>query len=154
MNKRLIQFLLIAQLTIAAAVNYSYDAAGRLVKVDYGSAGSIAYTYDNAGNVTSRTVQAGGAGPSVIASANLVRADEGEMLVEIRGTNLASSEATVTLDGKPARVVSRCNATLSRTCRTDQITVSAPVPGPSHKVRIVVTSGAAATPPFTAALRY
>lgn len=49
--------ILAAQLAFAA-VTYSYDAAGRLVKVDYGSAGSIVYTYDAAGNLTSRTVQA------------------------------------------------------------------------------------------------
>ena len=43
----------------SAAATYTYDAAGRLIKVDYGSAGSIVYTYDHAGNLTSRTVSAG-----------------------------------------------------------------------------------------------
>ncbi len=49
----------------AATVNYSYDAAGRLVKIDYGpSGGSITYTYDAAGNLLSRTVvQAGQSAP-------------------------------------------------------------------------------------------
>lgn len=42
----------------AANVNYSYDPAGRLAKIDYGSGGSITYTYDNAGNLLSRTVVA------------------------------------------------------------------------------------------------
>ena len=40
----------------AATASYSYDAAGRLAKVDYGVNGSITYTYDNAGNLLSRTV--------------------------------------------------------------------------------------------------
>ena len=40
----------------AAIVNYSYDAAARLVKIDYGTGGSIVYTYDNAGNVLTRTI--------------------------------------------------------------------------------------------------
>ena len=33
-----------------------YDLAGRLVKVDYGSSGSIIYTYYKAGNLLSKTV--------------------------------------------------------------------------------------------------
>lgn len=41
---------------MAATVNYSYDSAGRLIKVDYGTGGSISYTYDNAGNLLSRTI--------------------------------------------------------------------------------------------------
>lgn len=51
-----IALTLIAAQLMFAAVNYSYDSAGRLIKVDYGTAGSIVYTYDNAGNLTSRTV--------------------------------------------------------------------------------------------------
>ena len=39
-----------------AAVNYTYDPAGRLVTVDYGNGATITYTYDNAGNVVSKTV--------------------------------------------------------------------------------------------------
>jgi len=46
----------------AEAATYTYDAAGRLIKVDYGTAGSIVYTYDNAGNLTSRTVVGPGGG--------------------------------------------------------------------------------------------
>ena len=40
-------------------VNYTYDSAGRLTKVDYGAAGSIRYEYDKAGNLTRRTVTSG-----------------------------------------------------------------------------------------------
>jgi uncharacterized repeat protein (TIGR01451 family) len=37
-------------------VNYTYDAAGRLIKVDYGNGTVITYTYDPAGNLLSRLV--------------------------------------------------------------------------------------------------
>ena len=54
---KLIQIMLLsAVLALAGTVNYSYDASGRLVKIDYGSGGSITYVYDNAGNLLSRTV--------------------------------------------------------------------------------------------------
>ena len=48
-------WLVVSGLAWGGIVNYSYDAAGRLVKVDYGGGGSIVYTYDNAGNLKSRT---------------------------------------------------------------------------------------------------
>ena len=40
----------------ASRVNYTYDDAGRLIRADYGSRGVIEYTYDAAGNRTSRKV--------------------------------------------------------------------------------------------------
>src|SRR5436309_13684712 len=98
MNKRIVSFLVAGQLA-AAAVTYSYDAAGRLAKIDYGAAGSISYTYDNAGNVLSRTVQSSASAASVVASAKLVRTIDGEVRIEIRGTNLAAEGAVVTIDG-------------------------------------------------------
>ena len=39
-------------------MHYSYDAAGRLTLVDYGTGVSIAYTYDAAGNLLTRVVTA------------------------------------------------------------------------------------------------
>ena len=55
--KKLFKLMLLSTvLAVAGTVNYSYDAAGRLVKIDYGSGGSITYTYDNAGNLLGRTV--------------------------------------------------------------------------------------------------
>ena len=47
---------LIAQTALFAAATYSYDAAGRLIKIDYGAAGSVSYSYDAAGNLISRVV--------------------------------------------------------------------------------------------------
>jgi YD repeat-containing protein len=43
--------LLWSVLSAAAAVKYSYDAAGRLIGADYDNGLSISYTYDGAGNV-------------------------------------------------------------------------------------------------------
>src|SRR5260221_11440533 len=121
MYTRLTHFLLAGLLLIAAAVNYSYDAAGRLLKTDYGAAGSISYTYDNAGNITSRTVQPSGAGASAITSVRLVRSSEGETRIEIRGTNLGDEDTSVTIDGKPApvsyRAAMRRSAGLARRMR-------------------------------------
>jgi YD repeat-containing protein len=153
MHTRLIIFLLASQLIIAAAVNYSYDAAGRLIKIDYGTAGSISYTYDNAGNVTSRTVQSSGPGASVITSAQWVGSNEGAARIEIRGTNLAAEGTAFTIDGKPANVQSRCNAALTRTCKTDQVSILAPDLETTGKVRIVVTKENTSSPPFWVRIR-
>ena len=49
--------LLACALPVAAdTVRYTYDDAGRLTTVDYGSGKTIAYTYDKAGNLLSRVV--------------------------------------------------------------------------------------------------
>ncbi len=56
--KALLFALLLTTLTFAARVNYTYDAAGRLARVDYDNGTSILYVYDNAGNLLSRTVTA------------------------------------------------------------------------------------------------
>ena len=40
----------------AAAVNYTYDPAGRLALIDYGNGATIAYTYDKAGREYAVTV--------------------------------------------------------------------------------------------------
>src|SRR5713226_5260873 len=52
-------FLYAALLAISAfadTVNYTYDDAGRLTMVTYGSGTTIVYSYDKAGNLLSRTV--------------------------------------------------------------------------------------------------
>jgi YD repeat-containing protein len=40
----------------AETVNYTYDAAGRLVTAQYSSGITIQYTYDKAGNLLQRSV--------------------------------------------------------------------------------------------------
>lgn len=63
MRLLILSFAIAASLS-AVVVNYSYDTAGRLVRVDYGAGGSITYTYDKAGNLLSRiTVPAAAAAP-------------------------------------------------------------------------------------------
>ncbi|MBM3189057.1 MAG: hypothetical protein FJZ90_10090 [Chloroflexi bacterium] len=42
--------------TPSLVVSYTYDAAGRLVQVDYGGGRRVAYTYDQAGNLLRREV--------------------------------------------------------------------------------------------------
>lgn len=39
---------------VAGTITYSYDEAGRLIRVDYGNSKVIAYTYDAAGNLLER----------------------------------------------------------------------------------------------------
>lgn len=56
MPRPLLVLLFAAALCCADTVNYTYDAAGRLIRADYGSGTSIAYTYDAAGNLLSRMV--------------------------------------------------------------------------------------------------
>ncbi|MBI5606504.1 MAG: hypothetical protein HY879_24490 [Deltaproteobacteria bacterium] len=43
----------------AGTISYTYDNAGRLTRADYGGGKSIDYTYDNNGNLLNRTVTAG-----------------------------------------------------------------------------------------------
>jgi uncharacterized protein (TIGR03437 family) len=49
----------------AAHVAYTYDAAGRLAKADYGNGVVFSYTYDKAGNLLSRTVTASAPTPVI-----------------------------------------------------------------------------------------
>ncbi|QOY91165.1 RHS repeat domain-containing protein [Paludibaculum fermentans] len=52
---RTIGLLAILAVALAAApIKYSYDAAGRLTKADYGDGRVITYTYDAAGNLLRR----------------------------------------------------------------------------------------------------
>lgn len=74
MKKALLIFMVAFGL-FAGTVNYTYDAAGRLTKADYGSAGSIAYEYDKAGNLLRRTVT--GSQP-VISAGGIVNAASGK----------------------------------------------------------------------------
>ena len=48
--------LLAAGSVFAGTIAYTYDDAGRLTKADYGSGTAVAYAYDAAGNLLSRAV--------------------------------------------------------------------------------------------------
>jgi YD repeat-containing protein len=64
MRTTILALLLMLAATAASGgpVTYTYDAAGRLVKADYGQNHSIVYTYDANGNLLSRLVR----GPCLI----------------------------------------------------------------------------------------
>lgn len=68
----MIRWLLLAGgLTFAETVNNTYDDAGRLIRVSYGSGTVISYKYDPAGNLLSREVSgpdANGTGSRATAS--------------------------------------------------------------------------------------
>ena len=57
--------LLFAPRSSADVVNYAYDDAGRLTRVDYPSGASIVYSYDAAGNLLGRSVTAPASANSV-----------------------------------------------------------------------------------------
>ena len=115
----------------AQAVNYSYDAAGRLNGVTYPNGKVISYTYDAAGNLLRRIVSTPATGPAPVSSAAgvLNAASEqgsavapGEMVV-IYGTGIGPSalanfqisptqffesytgSTTVSFDGIPAPLI-------------------------------------------------
>jgi YD repeat-containing protein len=48
--------LLLVICCAAETVNYTYDGAGRLTRIDYASGVSISYSYDAAGNILNRQV--------------------------------------------------------------------------------------------------
>lgn len=173
-------FALIAQIVLAG-VNYSYDAAGRLIKIDYGTAGSISYTYDKAGNLLSRSVVSsatiGGTITSVNTAGSLTTAGITQNAwIEIKGTNLVPANTpaagviwssapefaqgkmptqigsvSVTVNGKAAYVYYYCSAATS-TCTADQVNVLSPLDSVTGPVQIVVTSNAVPSAPFTATM--
>ena len=50
--------LFVAVAAFAGTINYTYDDAGRLTGADYGDSKTIGFTYDNNGNLLQRDVQA------------------------------------------------------------------------------------------------
>ena len=83
----------------ADTIRYTYDSAGRLVGADYGASGAISYSYDLAGNMTTRQVHSAAAGAvpeiqSVVNGARFVAGSgiaPGE-LISIFATNLGSKD--------------------------------------------------------------
>ena len=94
--KRLVQCILVLPALFAlasvGAVHYSYDQAGRLARVEYANGKSIAYTYDDAGNLMSRSITASGAaGPDITAGPALQGRKSGAVAAQRRsGTESAS----------------------------------------------------------------
>jgi uncharacterized protein (TIGR03437 family) len=165
-----------------ATVNYSYDPAGRLVKIDYGSAGSIAYTYDKAGNLLSRNVATSAVtGVGVISSVNTAGSPVSAGIaqntwLEIRGTNLvpattpaagviwnsassfAQGQMPTGIDGVSATVNGKAAyiyyvcSAATSPCPVDQVNVLSPLDNTTGSVQVVVTNGTSASAPFTVML--
>src|SRR5690348_15505983 len=69
---------------------YTYDAAGRVTKVDYGANGAVVYGYDASGNMVSRTVVPSG-NSSIIQTVNTTSGGPDiaqNTFIEIYGQNL------------------------------------------------------------------
>ena len=172
--------LLFVPVLLSAAVNYSYDAAGRLTRIDYGAAGSINYTYDKSGNLLSRTVSAGAATGGTITKVNTAFVDPSQGIAqnswtEIHGTNLVPATTpasgvvwsaapefaqgrmpaqvggvSVTVNGKSAYIYFFCSAATNPACADDQINVLTPLDETTGNVAVVVTSANGTTAPFNA----
>jgi len=176
----LVKLIAVSCLCSAASINYTYDAAGRLIKVDYGNGSVITYVYDNAGNLTSRSVQTSPSGAQIT---SVSTASGGPDIAQntwivIKGSALvpASTPASgviwstapsfasgllptqlggvsVTVNGKAAYVYFYCSAATSTVCTSDQINVLTPLDTTTGPVPIVVTSGAGSSAPFTANMK-
>lgn len=61
MTRTILLMLAMVSMALAAdSIKYSYDAAGRLTRADYGDGRVIVYSYDPAGNLLRRTVSTTG----------------------------------------------------------------------------------------------
>jgi uncharacterized protein (TIGR03437 family) len=171
-------FLLAALLPLCAAT-YTYDAAGRLASVTYPNGSTISYTYDQAGNILTKSVQ----GPSGPVVNSVMVANGGADIAQntwivIKGANLvpASTPASgviwndapdfaqgklptqlggvsVTVNGQPAFIYFYCSAATSPVCASDQINVLTPLDSTTGPVQTVVTSGGTSAAPFTSNMK-
>jgi uncharacterized protein (TIGR03437 family) len=166
-------------LPLAAAVNYAYDDAGRLVTITYDGGSTISYVYDKAGNILSRSVQgASGAAINSVTVANGGTDIAQNTWIAIKGVNLVPantpangvtwtnapefandklptqlSVVSVTVNSKPGFISFYCSAVTSAVCSSDQINVLTPLDTTLGSVQIVVTSGNASSPPFTSNMK-
>src|SRR5579871_3150014 len=178
MLTRILLTIVAAPLIFAAAVNYSYDAGGRLIRVDYGASGSISYTYDKAGNLLSRVVTSGATAGGTITSVNTAGSPASAGIaqnawLEIKGTNLvpASTPASgvtwgsapdfaqgkmpsnlngisVTVNGKSAYIYFFCAKTTGG-CSQDQVNALSPLDNTTGPVQVVVSNNGVPSAPFT-----
>jgi uncharacterized protein (TIGR03437 family) len=176
MLSRLIPVILTLQLAFAAGANYTYDAGGRLIKAVYGNGTTITYTYDNAGNLLTRSVQISNAMSissvtTAFGTANIAQ----NTWIVVKGTNLVPANTpaagviwstapsfnsglmpaqlgtmSVTVDGKPGFIYFFCSAVTSTICTQDQINVLTPLDSKLGPVQVVVTNNGVSSPAFTA----
>ena len=83
--------------SMAGNVNYTYDNAGRLTRVDYDNGVTIQYTYDNAGNLLSRVVTSGEPGTYTV---TVNKAGTGSGTVTGPGVNCGSDCSEAYAEGK------------------------------------------------------
>jgi RHS repeat-associated protein len=102
--------LILAGALLAANVQYTYDEAGRLIKVDYGDGRVLSYTYDAAGNLLKRErsgAPATDAAPILSFEANQGQLDSRYHFLARRGTYsvaLSAQEALFSLPGSTVRL--------------------------------------------------
>jgi uncharacterized protein (TIGR03437 family) len=180
MFHRFLLLMLAVQMAFATTVNYSYDAGGRLIRIDYGLAGSINYTYDASGNLLSRTVLPATTNGGTITSVNTSGSPASAGIaantwIEIKGTDLvpASTPAagviwssapdfaqgrmptnlngiSVTVNGNPAYVYFFCSAATDPGCGVDQVNALTPLAPLSNTAQIVVSNNQMPSSTFTA----
>ena len=100
--------ILCAVAATAQTVNYSYDAAGRLIRADYGDSGAISYTYDPAGNLLQREVTRGAAAPfATISAASFARGEAlaPELIVSGFGADVATGTLAPTTTPLPTELL-------------------------------------------------
>jgi uncharacterized protein (TIGR03437 family) len=179
MRMQLLAISLAAGAAWGAGANYTYDAAGHLIKVDYGSAGAVSYSYDPSGNMVSRSVQTGNA-PTItsVATANGGSDIAQNTFIVIKGVNLVPANTpaagviwntapsfaqgqmptqlggvSVMVNNKPAYIYFYCSAVTSAVCASDQINILTPLDDTTGPVPIVVTSGSTSSGAYTANLK-
>jgi uncharacterized protein (TIGR03437 family) len=172
--------LLFTSFALASSINYTYDTAGRLVKVDYGNGSTITYSYDKSGNLLARSVQSSSSGPLItsVTVANGGTDIAQNTFIVIKGTNLVPattpangviwssapsfasglmptqlSGVSVTVDSKPAFVYFFCSAATDPACSQDQLNILTPLDTATGQVPIVVTNPTASSPPFSVNLK-
>ncbi len=159
-----------------AAVTYSYDSAGRLIKVDYGNGSVVNYTYDKSGNLLSRAATNGSSGPTITSVTTAFAGTDiaQNTYIVIKGSNLvpATTPASgviwsdapefasgrmptvlkgigVTVNHQPAFVYFYCSAATDPACAQDQINALTPLDSTTGSVPVVVTNNGTASDPFT-----
>lgn len=70
-----------------ATVTYGYDDLGRLEQIDYGANKTVDYTYDPAGNRTTRVVSGTGTGSSADGVSVIVLPISGFTVLPVRNPN-------------------------------------------------------------------
>ena len=172
-------FLLVFSVIPAlASVSYTYDAAGRLIKVDYGNGTVIAYSYDKAGNMLSRQVQNSGPAITSVNTSGAGPVIAQNTWIEIKGMGLAPANTpaagvtwsnapsfatgslptqlggvSVKVNGQSAFVYFYCSAVTSTICTSDQINVLTPLDATIGQASVVVSNNGASSQPFMVAMK-